>query len=89
MYKFLAVAIGALCGVGQFFVLQYTLKPLAEGKNPQIGKMFFLKMPIPLALLLGYAFVDINLLAFAGGSFCVGMILAAVINHLATLKKKG
>jgi len=89
MDKILAIIIGALCGIGQFFILRYTLKSLARGENPGVGRTVFLRLPLPLALLVGCAFVDFTLLAFVGGAFCLSMIAASVINHFVTLKKKG
>lgn len=89
MDKFVAIVIGALCGVGQFFILRYTLKPLEKGGNPRIGIMMLMRLPLPLALLIGCAAIDFVLLAFTGGAFCLGLIIASVINHFAMLKKKG
>lgn len=89
MGKILAIIIGALCGIGQFFILRYTLKPLSEGENPGVGKMMFLRLPLPLMLLVSCAFIDFTLLAFAGVAFCLSLIMASVINHFMTLKKKG
>ena len=89
MDRIIAVVIGLLCGVGQFFIMRYSLKPLSEGGDPQVGRFMLLKLPIPLILLVGYAFVDSNLLPFAGIAFCLSMVLISVANHLATMKKKG
>lgn len=89
MNRIVAIIIGALCGAGQFLLLRYTLKPLAKGENPGIGKMMFLQLPLPLVLLLICAFIDFMLLAFAGGAFCLSLITASVINYIVTLKKKG
>lgn len=89
MDKILAVIVGILGGIGQFFILRYTLKPLAKGDQPQVGIMMFLQMPLPIILLLICAFVDFTLLAFVGGAFCLGLITASVINHITTMKKKG
>ena len=88
MDKVIVLIIGALCGVGQFLILKRTLKPLSEGKTPQIGIMFFLQMPIPMALLLCCAFINVVLLPFAGGAFCFGLIVSAVTNHLVTQKRR-
>lgn len=89
MDKFLALTIGILGGIGQFYILRHTLKPLARGEQPQVGIMMFLQLPLPIALLLGCAFIDFTLLAFVGGAFCLGLIAASVINHITTMKKKG
>jgi len=89
MDKILAIIIGALCGIGQFFILRYSLKSLAEGENPGVGKTMFLRLPLPLVLLLSCAFIDFTLLAFVGVAFCLSLITASVINHVVTLKKKG
>jgi len=90
MDKILAIIIGALCGTGQFFILRYTLKSLAKGeKNPEIGIMMFLRLPLPLVLLISCAFIDFTLLPFTGVAFCLSLITASVINHFVTLKKKG
>lgn len=89
MDKILAILVGALCGIGQFFILRHSLKSLAKGENPGVGKTMFLRLPLPLILLFGCAFVDFTLLAFVGAAFCLSLITASVINHLMTLKKKG
>jgi len=89
MDKILAVVIGALCGIGQFFIMRYTLKSLAKGENTGIGKMMFLRLPLPMVLLLGCAFIDYTLLAFVGVAFCLSMITASIINHFVTPKRKG
>jgi len=89
MDKVITIIIGLLCGIGQFLMMRYTLRPLAEGGTPQIFKMMFLQIPIPLVLLLGCAFIDKGLLPFAGGAFCLSMVVTSVANHLITLKKKG
>ena len=89
MGKVVVIIIGLLCGVGQFFTMRYTLRPLAEGGTPQVFKLMLLQIPIPLVLLLGCAFVDTGLLPFTGGAFCLSMIIASVANYLITLKKKG
>ena len=89
MDKILAITTGVLGGIGQFFILRHTLKPLARGENPQVGIMMFLQLPLPVALLLGCAFIDFTLLAFVGGAFCLGLIAASVINHIAMMRKKG
>lgn len=89
MGKILAVIIGALFGTGQFFILRRTLKPLEKGESPNTGKMLFLQLPLPLVLLPGCAFINFSLLPFTGSAFCSGLIIASVINHFATLKKKG
>jgi len=89
MDKILAIIIGALCGIGQFFILRYTLKSLTEGENPGVGRTMLLRLPLPLVLLLSCAVVDFTLLAFVGVAFCLSLITASVINHFVTLKKKG
>lgn len=89
MDKIVAIIIGALCGIGQFFILRYTLKALAEGEPAGVGKMMLLRLPLPLVLLLSCAFIDFTLLAFVGVAFCLSLITASVINHFVTLKKKG
>lgn len=83
----ISLIIGIVGGVGQFFVLRYTLKPLAEGKSPSVGKLFFLKLPIPAALLGGCALIGVRFLPFLGGAFCVGMVVASVFNHFIANKK--
>lgn len=89
MDKILAIIIGALCGIGQFFILRYTLKSLAIGENPGVGKAMLLRLPLPLVLLISCAFIDFTLLAFIGVAFCLSLITASVFNHFVTLKKKG
>lgn len=89
MGKILASIIGALCGIGQFLILRYTLKSLTKGENSRIGKMMFWRLPLPLILLLCCAFIDFTLLAFVGVAFCLSLLTASVINHFVTLKKKG
>lgn len=89
MAEILAVIIGALCGIGQFFILRQTLKALAKGEDPGVGKTMFWRLPLPLVLLLSCAFIDFTLLAFVGVAFCLSLITASVINHIVTLKKKG
>ena len=89
MGRVIAVIIGAVCGTGQFFLLRHTLKPLTEGKTPNVGLFTILKLPIPLALLITCAFINTDLLPFAGGAFCLSLIIASVINNLTTLNKKG
>lgn len=84
----IVLVIGIICGVGQFFMLRFTLKPLSEGKTPQVAKMMFLQLPIPLILLLGCALVNTNLLPFAGGAFCLSLVAAAVVNHFITSKRR-
>jgi len=88
MDKFIAITIGVICGIGQFLMLRYTLKPLAEGKAPKVGKMRLLLLPIPLVLLVGCAFIDANLLPFVGIAFCLSLMAASIINHLLTTNKK-
>ena len=89
MDRLIALVIGALCGAGQFFLMRHTLKPLSKGGDPQIFKVMLLKFPIPLVLLVGCAFIDPNLLPFAGIAFCLGMVVISIANHLITTKKKG
>lgn len=89
MDKAAAIIIGALFGIGQFLVLRHTLKPLEKGEDLQVGKTMLLRLPLPLVLLGGCALIDVVLLAFAGGAFCAGLIIASVINHFRMLKKKG
>lgn len=89
MDKLLVVVVGILCGVGQFFLLRAALKPLAEGKPPNVVKMLLSQLPIPLVLLLGCAYINVDLLLFAGVAFSLSMVLASVAYHLITLKKKG
>ena len=89
MDKIIALVAGALCGIAQFFVIRYTLKSITNEGNPKIVKGMFLKAPIPIALLLGCAFINSNLLHYAGGAFCLSLITAGVYNHLVTIKKKG
>jgi len=89
MDKAIALIVGALCGVGQFYVVRHSLKPLAENGELSLTKGVFLKVPIPLALLLGCAFINPRLLPFAGGAFCVCLIVTGIVNHLITLKKEG
>ena len=48
-----------------------------------------LKLPLPVALLVGCAFIDTNLLPFAGIAFCAGLFAASVVNHLITTKRRG
>ena len=88
MDKVIAAIIGVVCGGGQFFLLRYTLKPLAEGKNLKVGLLMFLKFPIPLVFLVGCALINPDLLPFAGGAFCLSLVAASVINNLVTLKKR-
>lgn len=88
MDKLVAIIISAICAIGQFFILRYTLKPLTEGENPNVGKMMLLKLPIPLLLLLVCAIIDVNLLPFAGISFCLSLMAASIVNHVVTTKKK-
>ena len=88
MNIFIAIAAGVLCGVLQFLLRLHTLKPLAQGNSPQIGKMFFSKMVIPLVLLISCALVDTALLPFAAVAFCLSSIVATVAYHLITNKKK-
>jgi len=88
MDKLVTIMIGAICGIGQFFMLRYTLKPLTEGEAPKVGMMMLLKLPIPLILLLVCAIIDVNLLPFVGISFCLSLMAASIINHLITTKKK-
>ena len=89
MDKVIALIIGALCGIGQFLMIRHTLKPLSEGEDPQIAKLMILKLPIPLALLFGCAFINTDLLPFAGIAFCLSLVTASVANHLRTMKKRG
>ena len=65
----LALIAGIACGVGQFFLLRRTLRPLSEGKNPS-ALMLLSQLPIPIVLLLGCAMINVTLLPFAGGGFC-------------------
>jgi hypothetical protein len=88
MDKIIALIVGILFGVVQLFVLRHALKPLSEGKDPKVFKVLFFQMPIPFVLLLSCAFIDPNLLPFVGSSFCLSLIIAAVINHFVTQKKK-
>ena len=89
MDKIIAIVIGGLCGVGQFLLLRYKLKPLTEGNIPRIGRMLFLQFPVPLTLLLCYALINFKLLPIAGGAFCLSLIITSVLSHFTTLKKKG
>ena len=89
MDSIIALVVGLLCGIIQFFIMRYTLKPLAEGEDLPVFKFMFLKLPVPLVLLLGYAFTNADLLPFAGLAFCLSLIIASAANHLLTLKKKG
>ena len=89
MDKMIAVFIGALCGVGQFFILWRTLKPLTKGEAPQIAMAMLLKLPLPLVLLVGCAFLNTTLLPFAGIAFCAGLMAASVVNHLIRTKRRG
>ena len=54
-----------------------------------MGVMMFLKLPIPIALLVGCALIDTVLLPFAGVALCAGLMAASVVNHLMTTKKGG
>lgn len=89
MDKLIAVLIGLLCGVVQFFILRYTLKALSKGEEQGIGKTMLLRLPLPIALLVVCAVIDVSLLPFIGAAFCLSLIAASVINHVVTLKKKG
>lgn len=88
MDKFAAIIIGAICGIGQFLMLRYTLKPLSEGKTPKVSKVKLSQLPIPLVMLFGCAFIDIYLLLFVGIAFCLSLFAASVVNHFITMKKK-
>jgi hypothetical protein len=88
MDKIIALIVGILFGVGQFFLLRYALKPLAEGRDPKVFKVLFFQMPIPFILLLCCAFINPNLLPFVGSSFCLSLIVAAVINYFVTQKRR-
>ena len=46
------------------------------------------RLPIPIVLLLSCAMIDVVLLPFAGGGFCGGLIVSAVVNLLIEKKKK-
>jgi len=83
-----ALVLGALCGVGQFFLIRYSLKSLAEAGKPQLVKVSVLKLPIPLALLLGCALLNADLLPFVGGAFCLTLVITGAVNHLLTLKRE-
>ena len=84
----IVLIVGALFGFIQFLLRRRTLKPLAEGNPPQVGVLFFLKLAVPLVLLIGCALVDTALLPYAAASFCLSSIVATVANHLITNKKK-
>ena len=88
MDKVIVAIIGILCGIGQFFVLRYTLKPLSKGEAPQTALFMLLKLPIPIMLLGGSALVDVGLLPFVGIAFCAGLFASSVVNHLLTIKKE-
>ena len=83
----ISILIGAACGVLQFFMMRYSLKPLSEGKDPRMVKVMLLKLPIPIALLVSCAIINIELLPFAGGAFCLSSVLSGVANHMMTLKR--
>ena len=87
MDKFITVIIGILCGVAQFFVMRYTLKPLSKGEAPFTALFMLLKLPIPIALLVGIALVDVGLMPYGGIALCVGLFGSSVLNHLITTKK--
>ena len=89
MGKIIAFVLRAFCGIGQFFIMRHTLKPLSEEGNPMLIRGILLKVPIPFALLLGCAYIDVQLLPFAGSAFCISLVVSGVINHLVTLKKEG
>ena len=76
MDKIIAVVAGCVCGVGQFFLMRHTLKPLAQGKDPKTALFMILKLPIPLVLLVGCALVNPELLPYAGSAFCLSMVVA-------------
>ena len=82
-----ALIAGITCGVGQFFLLRRTLRPLSEGKNPS-ALMLLSQLPIPIVLLLGCAMINVKLLPFSGGGFCGGLVLSAAANLLIEKKKK-
>ena len=86
MDRLLAVVAGLIFGVGQFFILRRTLRPLTQGSAPRTGLFMLLKLPLPILLLVGCALVDTGLVPFAGGAFCAGLVAAAVVNHLLTVK---
>jgi len=89
MDRIVSLIIGLLCGIGQFYVVRATLKPLSEGKDLQMFKVVLLKLPIPVILFLGCAFINIKLLPFVGIAFCLSLTSSGIINHLMTMKKKG
>ena len=89
MDKFLAILAGLLFGIGQFFILWRTLKPLTKGESPQIALGMLLKLPLPLALLVACALIDTALLPFAGIAFCAGLMAASVANHMINTKRRG
>ena len=88
MNKLITVVISILCGVGQFFILRQTLKPISKGESPQTVLFMLLKLPVPLALLGGCALIDTGLLPFAGIAFCAALMVSSVVNHLVTMKKE-
>ena len=83
----IALIAGIGCGIGQFFLLRRALRPIAQGKNPS-AMLLLSQLPIPSVLLLSCAMIDVVLLPFAGGGFCGGLIVSAVVNLLIEKKKK-
>ena len=84
---FITIIIGVLCGSAQFFLRRLALKPLSDGKSPQIVKLFLFRMVIPLVFLICCALIDIDLLPFAAISLCLSSIVLSVINLLITKKR--
>ena len=84
----IVIIVGAFFGFVQFLLRRRTLKPLAEGNPPQVGIMFFLKMAVPLVLLISCALIDTAFLPYTAASFCLSSIVATIANHLITNKKK-
>ncbi|MFV0529370.1 MAG: hypothetical protein ACK5MN_11720 [Lachnospiraceae bacterium] len=84
----ITILIGIAGGVGQFFIMRYTLKPLERSENPNIAKLMLLKFPLPLALLVVCGLLDYSLLAYMGGAFCGSLFLSSVINHIVMGRKQ-